>query len=470
MEQDKLLYVSYDALKKDPTFPKSVWQVFTHLLKGMWQEFKKNFPKSFILPLIIIIILGLLNIFFLAVIEDTYYLNHRGIVFIDDIKAYIMPGVIWAQSAFAGFSHLSHDKSTLSMVIPFMMVFMYLVSSFFQKLFSKEKFKTFFKDLKGMNKNKKTYSALADKSFNDYYLRGLLIAFIVGFIIKNPLTIFLLALLFLFSFIKNNKGNILITIGTIKAAHNIKRDKDGFVNFGNIAMTILGISYGLFTYFGLVVIIWFIFNYSIWARAIFSILFIALFIFLMITKKSKKQVVKVASFGIFFISFLILNNRIGLADDGGWTESGSNIIDWLSNAGTKIIAALGFTGSIAAAIGWATNTIIGNVAGYFNVAPLLQLGGLVAGFGKPAGSMAANLSFSQAAIKSAFGGMGPLGDMLSNAVSGIDNALSGGTGGSSNSGDSSGSSSGSDSSGGSSDGGIKDLGDEYRKKDRSDDF
>jgi len=467
MEKDKLLYVSYDSLKEDPTFPKSLWQVFINLFKGILQEFKKNFPKSLIQPLIIIIILGLFNIFFLAVREDTYYLSHWRIDFIDNIKAYIMPGVIWSNSRFAGFSHLSHDKGTLSVVIPFMMIFMYLLSAFFQKLFSKEKFKGFFNDIKEMKNTKKTYMALANKQFSDYYIKGLLIAFIGGFIIKNPLTIFLLALMLLFSFIKNNKGNILIIIGTLKAAHNIKRNKEGFVNFGNIAITILGISYGLFTYFGLMVLIWFVFNYSIWARAIFSALFIALFIFLIISKIPKKQLVKAASFGIFFISFLLLNNRIGLADDGGWTESGSNIIDWLANAGTKIIAALGFTGSIAAAIGWATNMVIGNVAGYFNVGPLLQLGGLVAGFGEPSGSMAANLTFSQAALKAAFGSMGPLGDMLSNTVGGINDALSGGTGGSS---ESSGSSIGSDSSAGNSDGGIKDLGDEYGKKKHSDDF
>lgn len=80
------------------------------------------------------------------------------------------------------------------------------------------------------------------------------------------------------------------------------------------------------------------------------------------------------------------------------------------------MAALGFAGSLASGIGWMANTILGSVAGFFGVAPVLQLGGLLAGFGKPPGSRSANLSFLKAALSSAFGAVGPLGDMLGNAV------------------------------------------------------
>jgi len=467
MKKENLLYVDYDLLKEDPIFPKSVGQVFKQFFKSNWENFKKKFPMSLIIPLAMFAIFGLFNIIFLAVIEDTFNLHfNSGSILISNIKAYIMPGMIWSNSNFAGFTHISHNVNNLYVVIPFMMIFMYLLKSSITNIFTKGKFKELKNNLKEMKINKKTYIILSENKFSKYYLYGLIVAFALGLIIKNPLTIFLLGIMFLLSFIKNNESNILMLVATLKAARNIEKDRDEFVNFGSIALTILGLAYGFLTYFVLVIVIWFVFNYSIFARVAFSMLFIGLFVYLLLAKNPKIKVAKIASLVIFFVSILMAKQRIGLADDGGWTESGANIIDWLANAGTKIIAALGLSGSGAAAVGWITNTVIGSIAGYFNLGPLLQMGGLVAGFGKPSGSMAANLTFSQAAIKAAFGSMGPLGDQLSNAVSGINDALSGGTG--SNSSGSSGSSGSSSSSGGSSGGDsgqVKDLGDEYRKKD-----
>lgn len=463
MENVTMTYIDYEDLRKDPIFPNSPMKFIGSIIKGSWTNFKKSLPKSLIIPIILFLVIGVFNTFFLAVIVDTFYFHTGADSFINKIIIYLVPGIVGGSSGLPGFSHLKNDINTLSVVMPMLFILSFLLRDGFSTLISKEKRKKVFKDLSNLNKNKKIYIGLSDKEKGAQYLKGMIIAFIIGLLVKNPFTIFLLAILFFLSFIKNNGSNTIIFIGTMLASRNIKKGKRDFINFGNIALIILGISYGFIVYFALTSLLFIFLNYHIIARIVFTVIFVVAFIMLLMKNKGKTTKI-VTVLLLFIVIAVVLSFNITLyADDGGWSESGANFFDWLANAGTKIIAALGFTGSISAAIGWATNLIIGNAAGFFGVGPILQMGGLLAGFGHPAGSKAANMSFAKAAISSVFGVVG-LGDILGGMVSDIESGLSGG--GSGAGGDSF-DSSGSSSSGNSGSGGkgpIKDLGDEYRKK------
>jgi len=434
MENTTLSYVDYDTLEADPLFPNSPLQFIGRIIKGSFQNFIKAFPKSLFIPLLITFILGAFYIFYLAVIVDTLFVHYYASTRLGQLFVYILPGVLPSESPFPGFTHIHSDGSTLPMVMPFMFLFTYLLKDLLGPLFSKKTTSHLFKDLSTVSKNKKAYKLLADKKPGTFYLKGMIVAFVLGLLIKNPLTFLLLSLIFFLSFAKNNKSNLLIFFGTFLASRNIKKKTHTFINFGNIALFILGLAYGFLLYFILALLLFFFLNYHIYARIAFTILFIVLFVFLLLGGRKVQISIKSLAVVVIAVSYLTLTNKVVHADDGGWSESGG-FFDWLANAGTKIIAALGLTGAASAAIGWAANLFIGNAAGFFGVGPILQFGNLLAGFGQPSGSQAANLTFAQAALNSAFGSIG-LGGILGDAVGGINDALSGGTGGSGNSGSS----------------------------------
>lgn len=82
---------------------------------------------------------------------------------------------------------------------------------------------------------------------------------------------------------------MIIFLGTFIASRNIKKDKEDFVNFGNIALFILGLSYGFSLYFILASILFFAFNYYIYARILFTLLFVVLFFFILLKDKMKSK-------------------------------------------------------------------------------------------------------------------------------------------------------------------------------------
>jgi len=340
-----------------------------------------------------------------------------------------VPGIVQPNRGIPGFSHYARRQvNNLHVVLPFIFLITFTLKRIIGGLFKKGQTKAFFSDLFSVKAAIRQYRALIELPIIKIFGPAFCIAFLLSFIIKNPLTILLLGALLFLSVAKKNQSELMLLMAMLKVTKNIKRQTREFVNFGEIAFSVLGLACGFFIYFIFMIPIWFFFNYNIWARGIFTLLFVVLFAVMSIQNRHiNRASVKAASFLTVILCGLAVGTRAAYGDDGGWTESGSDFFSWLSNPGTSIIAALGFTGGLASQLGWIGDTIAGGVSSFFGVDVFISMGSMIGGFGEPVGSMASNLEFAKAGL----GALGPLGDKLGNAVGGIGDALSGKTGGNS---------------------------------------
>lgn len=469
-KDEKIYTIQYESLLEDPNFPKSRWQLFRRLMKNTWSNIKKSFPKSLITTLIFMLVMFIFYVVYLSVIVDTFYLSGGNKnQFWLSIRPYIMPGVMRSRSGFRGFSHLKRNVNTLYVVLPFIYLATMTLKKMVTSFLKKGAVKGFFGNLFSVNITIKKYKQLVEEPILKIFYKEFIIAFVLGFLIKNPFTILLLSILLFLSVVKNNKSELMLFLAMLKVTNNIKKNTHNFVSMGNIAFSVLGLSVGFFLNFIMIIPIWFFFNYSIWARGVFTLLFVALFIFASFQSKNKqkqKQKTKdtaAAMLLTIILCGLAMGSQRAFGDDGGWTESGSTIAGWFANPGSKLLSMLGLSGSAVSAAGFASDLVAASVYNYFGVDAFVSLGSLIGGFGKPTGSAEANLTFAKAGL----GPLGPLGEKLGSAVGGINDAMSGKT-------DSGGS--GSSGGGGGSNGGTASYEDMYgnrrkrKTKDDEDDF
>ncbi|HZJ82803.1 MAG TPA: hypothetical protein VFD57_03235 [Clostridia bacterium] len=113
---------------------------------------------------------------------------------------------------------------------------------------------------------------------------------------------------------------------------------------------------------------------------------------------------------------LWIANSIVHADDGGWTESGRNLLGWLGNPGTKIIGALGFGGATGIGLGWLGDTALGGLGNAINLGEAMTVASVLAGTGSPE-------SLGNAALGAA---LGPVGDVVGSAWGTASDVLGGG--------------------------------------------
>ena len=128
--------------------------------------------------------------------------------------------------------------------------------------------------------------------------------------------------------------------------------------FGGFQLRLLGLSIGLFLCSALNLCLWFTVDFNFEIRLILSaILIILSFIKIGIIKvnKSITTVVLVCCTAFIIIAVLARYGEISvLADDGGWTESGSSIIGLIQNLGWPTVVAYSLVLAVAVGIGCAT--------------------------------------------------------------------------------------------------------------------
>ncbi len=427
--QNVRYYIDYDDLATVKEFPKTRGAFIISILKNGSKNFRQGFPKTLILPMVTGLIFFILSVIYVAGFVDTMYVTiHMFDGPITEFVPYYAPGLVDTRSYIKGFQHDNLIGNNLYLVMPLYFFIMLLAKSLIKTIFSKGAIKQSFSNIKNTKLYTKRYLEMESKGISRIIL-GIITAIALGFIIKNPLTFIPIAIVLYLSYIKTTDSSLIMFIVMFKVSGQIRK-KHKYVSIGKVALFVLGLAIGFLIYFVIAMVMWYVFKYNLIARIIFTSAFIGLFIFFYIQQyfsKSKKTV----DAGLFVCMMVLigsLGSYVVLGDDGGWAESGGNLFAWLGNAGSKIIAALGFVGSIGAALGMTADLVLGGVFSAIGIDAPLKMGSILAGFGQPRGSDAANLTFANAAIKAAFGSVGPLGEMLTGMVGDINSGLSGQTG------------------------------------------
>lgn len=109
MEKTSMSYIDYDSLKEDKLFPKSPLQFIERIFKGTFNSFKDNLPKSLIMPILLTLLIGVFNIFYLAVIVDTFNFHDYNGVLLNKLIIYLVPGIIQTGTDLPGFTHIHNS-------------------------------------------------------------------------------------------------------------------------------------------------------------------------------------------------------------------------------------------------------------------------------------------------------------------------------------------------------------------------
>lgn len=341
--------------------------------------------------------------------------------------AYIFSGIIDSYTEIKGFQFIGARIPNIFWTLPLTFLFSGLIFDISRRIRANG-FKKFIIEILHSGKLAKVYVTGSSKTINYYILFGCFWATIISFIIQNPITLFLLPIILFLSFTLKENSKIISLLSTYLIAININKEKPKNVNVANIALGLLGLSIGFAIYFIIAVVIWIVFDYTLLARIIFSIILAVLFYILKRGNNNihTSKVIKASVLIFSFVCITSISNYIVYADDGGWAESGRNLMGWFSNPGSKIISKLGLGAAAGVGLGWIADTALGGLANHFNLSELMTLAGLGAGSSSPE-------SLGKAALGAA---LGPLGDILGNTWGGVNDALAGGGAGDDDSGSS----------------------------------
>ncbi|WP_303860259.1 hypothetical protein [Alkalibaculum bacchi] len=413
--QPSLYYLTYDQLKANKDFPKSFSHFWWWLLQRTGRGIKKGFVKNIITLFFVMLATFILNSVFLIFINDTMYLENRGGN--SSLIAYIFSGILDSSTEIKGFQFISARIPNIFWTLPMMFLLSGLIFNIFRRIRANG-FKKLISEILHSGKLAKVYASGSSKTINYFILSGCFWATIIGFIVQNPITLFLLPIILFLSFTLKENSKIISLISTYLIAININKKKPRNVNVANIALSILGLSIGFAIHFVFALVIWIVFDYALLARIIFSIILAVLFYILKRgnNKIHTNKVMKASGLIFSFVCITTFCNYIVYADDGGWVESGRSLMGWLSNPGSKIISRLGLGQAAAVGLGWIADTALGGLANHFNLSELMTLAGLGAGSSSPE-------SLGKAALGAA---LGPLGDILGNTWGGVNDALAGG--------------------------------------------
>lgn len=419
--ETKLYYIPYDVLRKNKGVPKSFFGFLWWLLRSIGRGIIRNFPKNLLIPIILILIYMMINIVYMGIVNDTMYFNNTD----KSIQAYIFSGFVVVGDGIKGFDYFSNRNDVRS--IYWTMPMLFLLTGLIRNLFIRIRqngFKKLVQDITGAGNTARLYAKASTKSIGSHILFGCFLGSILGLLLQSPIILFLLPIILFLSFTLRENSKLIGIVSMFLISINIKRKKPKYVNIANLALGVYGLAIGFAFYFLVIIILWFVVNYNIYARVIFTTI-IAVTTLLLYKTKSNKTIAKTSLMIVMMITaFAIfsLTNFVIYADDGGWSESGKNLVGWLSNPGTKLLALLGLEAGAGTALGWLADTALGGILPALGLGEAMTVLQVLCGAGSPT-----DLGF--AALGTALGPLGPLGSAIGDAWKGSIDALAGSEGG-----------------------------------------
>ncbi len=347
--------IKYQQFLDDPNFPKSRRAFIARMFSNAFKSLKNLKPKDLILPISLALAYWLFNIYFLGFINDSCFFDKK-----TSHLAYLFSGV-----ANFNVKGIADDMPTWPYVFTFTFSFVYLLKSIFRRML-KHGFLAPLLDFFRIFKLAKSYRESSLKPIYQLLFLPMAWAFIVGFLIVNPLTMITLAFILLLSFGMGAQSPLINLRFFYSVASELGRKKRrGQVLDGDVALPVLGWGIGFLLYFIISISLWFIFDYHFWARITVTCLFVIAFLFLGFGGRLKFKSSTTTALFVVLSALTILSLSIVFAHDGGWTESDKNFIEWLNNPGTQLTALMGIGGMSGILCAFMLNSYVGKIISLF---------------------------------------------------------------------------------------------------------
>lgn len=350
---------SFKRLTQDQKFPKELFGfiklIILNIIKGFTNW--KNLLKTLAITAVMSLAVFLWNIFALCYLNDTFYIKIQSIF--GKSTPYLLAGRADA-SGVIGLPRFVDTINTVTITAVLYYLLAIAVRTFIADVAS-GKLKSNFSYFLSFRRDIKRCEKATSKKIDFYIWQELALAVLLNLFIFNPYAVFLLSVMLLISCMKYENGGIAPLLMMLNASCRYQKVAQGQQKppvFGGFQLRLLGLSIGLFLCSALNLCLWFTVDFNFEIRLILSaILIILSFIKIGIIKvnKSITTVVLVCCTAFIIIAVLTRYGEISvLADDGGWTESGSSIIGLIQNLGWPTVVAYSLVLAVAVGIGCAT--------------------------------------------------------------------------------------------------------------------
>lgn len=340
----------YQQTTAAPDFPKSGVGFIFWSLKRVITGFPKMFlsmirRKSLALLLYPLwgVILFLYNMYITCYYNDTFMLDRRARL--GNLSPYLMAATLWTPSSLKGLQMKWGLINTSFLVWPLMMVLTLLFRHLILQLGQRKAH--FFGDLVKIPAAVRDCAAQTGVRRKDIWIAFALV-WALGFLVMNPITMFLAAVLLLLWFAQGRENSLVQMMFLWACAKGRKKIDAGqkpepssrkyrlLLFYGSLGLTIYGFAS---------VLLWFVVDYNWWMRLVLTVLMV-LFALLQIFMpgafsgklRSRTAVFLLSCFTILCVAAILGNNTgVVFADDGGWSESGRTIAGLAQNAGFSTI-------------------------------------------------------------------------------------------------------------------------------------
>lgn len=345
--------LSFLKLTRNETFPKGLFGFIKMMFVNFFKSFTnwKNILKRVGLCVLMSVLTLIWNLYALCYLNDTFNINIRAVF--GKATAYLLAGVAQTSSV-TGMPTFAGTVNTVTITALLYYLLAIALRTIVGDIVS-GKVKTNISHVFSFGKNIKHYTAAVPRGMSYYVWTGLAIASVLNMAVFNPFTVFLLAVMILFSCMKCEDGAIAPFLMIFHSSTRYKKVMSGKSRaplFGEYQLRLFGISIGLILCSILNAILWFVLDFNFWVRLTISIVVILLsFIKLGIIKVNKPAVAAIFVLSVISVQIVMVMTAsplIAFADDGGWTESGSTLSGLMQNYGWQTV--LGFSLTLAAAV------------------------------------------------------------------------------------------------------------------------
>lgn len=290
--------LTYDDLKNDPGVPKSHSELIKMMIKSALEDFTSNVVKRLVSLLIIFAVVFLFN-FIGAWIGRKFWCmsNSRGI---DYFVNYLFASreIDYANKGLA-------EGSNMREIIPLAIIVTMGIFSLFKRV--KEVGAKAALDVFRSFEIAKKAKTVTKQSIRKVYMSGIFLAVILGLIIKNPIALVLLVLFLLAEVGKGAQSSLVMIIFLWRVSGNMKEKDPEDVAMSDIILDIYGLAIGFLVYLPVVMIVWGLFNYNVWARVIVSFALAFACFYLSNSKVNKAQKVALLVLGTCLLSLAMFD-------------------------------------------------------------------------------------------------------------------------------------------------------------------
>lgn len=295
------------------------------------------------------VFLFLYNMYITCFFNDTFMLDRRARL--GNLSPYLMAATLQTPSSLKGLQMNWGLIDTSFLVGPLMMVLTLMLRHVVLQLWHRKK--GFFSDLVGIP------AAIRDCAAQTEDRRKVMwsvfaLVWVLGFLVMNPITIFLAALLLLFMFAQgreNALAQLMFLWACAAGRRKIDAGKKGEPDSRKYRLMLFYGSLGLIIYGLASMALWFVAEYNWWVRLVLTVLMV-LFAMLQAFMPgifsgkfhsgiSGMVVFSLLCFAGVCVAVMFANNMgVVFADDGGWNESGRTWFGFFMNAGFGIILSI----------------------------------------------------------------------------------------------------------------------------------